>query len=42
MKIADMEMRVESARLLTYKAAALKDSHKPYTKVWFYSYISYY
>lgn len=35
MKIADMEVRLESARLLTYKAAALKDSKRPYTKVLF-------
>lgn len=27
-----METRLESARLLTYKAAALKDNKKPYTK----------
>jgi butyryl-CoA dehydrogenase len=33
MKIADMETRLESARLLTYKAAVLKDEKKPYTKV---------
>ena len=32
MKIADMETRLESARLLTYKAASLKDNKKPYTK----------
>lgn len=32
MKIADMEMRLESARLLNYKAACLKDNNKPYTK----------
>ena len=33
MKLADMEVRLESARLLTYKAAVLKDHKKPYTKV---------
>lgn len=33
MKLADMELRIESARLLMYKAAFLKDEHKPYTKV---------
>jgi butyryl-CoA dehydrogenase len=32
MKIADMEVRLESARLLNYKAACLKDNGKPYTK----------
>ena len=32
MKLADMEMRLESARLLTLKAASLKDNHKPFTK----------
>ncbi|XP_071848594.1 short-chain specific acyl-CoA dehydrogenase, mitochondrial-like [Apostichopus japonicus] len=32
MKLADMELRIESARLLMYKAAFLKDEHKPYTK----------
>lgn len=32
MKIADMETRTESARLLTYKAAALKDEKRPFTK----------
>ncbi|CAF0820562.1 unnamed protein product [Brachionus calyciflorus] len=32
MKIADMETRLESARLLTYKAAVLKDNKKPFTK----------
>ncbi|KAL7648935.1 UNVERIFIED_CONTAM: hypothetical protein RMT77_000870 [Armadillidium vulgare] len=31
-KIADMGLRIESARLLTYKAAALKDEGKPYSK----------
>jgi hypothetical protein len=34
MKIADMEVRLESARLLTYKAAVLKDNKKTYTKVY--------
>ena len=33
MKLADMEVRVESARLLTWKAAMLKDAGKPYVKV---------
>jgi len=32
MKIADMELRIESARLLNYKAACLKDNKKPFTK----------
>lgn len=32
-KLADMALRIESARLLTYKAAALKDAGKSYTKV---------
>lgn len=32
-KLADMELRLESARLLTWKAAMLKDANKPYTKV---------
>jgi len=31
-KIADMALRIESARLLNYKAAALKDKGRPYTK----------
>ncbi|XP_071480051.1 short-chain specific acyl-CoA dehydrogenase, mitochondrial-like [Diadema antillarum] len=31
-KLADMEVRVESARLLTWKAAMLKDAGLPYTK----------
>lgn len=31
-KIADMALRVESARLLTWRAAYLKDNAKPYTK----------
>lgn len=33
MKLSDMEMRLEAARLLTFKAAALKDAGKPFTKV---------
>ena len=33
MKLADMEVQIESARLLTWKAAMLKDSGQPYTKV---------
>ena len=32
-KLADMEVQIESARLLTWKAAMLKDSGKPFTKV---------
>ncbi|GFN73626.1 short-chain specific acyl-coa dehydrogenase, mitochondrial [Plakobranchus ocellatus] len=32
MKIADMETRLESARLLTWKAAMLKDAGKSFTK----------
>eukprot|EP00124_Ichthyophonus_hoferi_P004576 Ihof_evm1s522 gene=Ihof_evmTU1s522 len=32
LKLADMELRVESARLLTWKAAMLKDEGKDYTK----------
>lgn len=28
-----METRLESARLLTFKAAVLKDNKKPFTKV---------
>jgi butyryl-CoA dehydrogenase len=31
-KLADMETRLESARLLTHKAAMLRDSGKSYTK----------
>ncbi|CAG5098584.1 Oidioi.mRNA.OKI2018_I69.XSR.g15797.t1.cds [Oikopleura dioica] len=31
-KIADMEVKIESARLLNYKAATLKDNGMPYTK----------
>nr|KAG5702314.1 hypothetical protein BaRGS_002981 [Batillaria attramentaria] len=31
-KLADMELRLESARLLTWKAAMLKDAGKPFTK----------
>ena len=33
-----METRLESARLLTYKAAALKDNKKPFIKVTFNHY----
>lgn len=33
-KIADMAMKLESSRLLTWRAARLKDSDKPYTKVY--------
>jgi len=32
MKLADMETAVDSARLLTWRAAMLKDAGKPYTK----------
>jgi alkylation response protein AidB-like acyl-CoA dehydrogenase len=32
-KIADMALQIESARLLTWRAAALKDSGKPFSKV---------
>lgn len=31
-KLADMEVEIEAARLLTRKAAWLKDSHQPYSK----------
>ncbi|KAH3870784.1 hypothetical protein DPMN_033974 [Dreissena polymorpha] len=31
-KLADMEVQIESARLLTWKAAMLKDAKKPFTK----------
>ncbi|XP_076224591.1 activator-recruited cofactor subunit 42 isoform X2 [Nomia melanderi] len=31
-KIADMALKLESSRLLTWRAAVLKDSGKPYTK----------
>jgi butyryl-CoA dehydrogenase len=31
-KFADMETRLQAARLLTYQAAALKDAGKPFTK----------
>ena len=31
-KIADMAVRIESARLLMYKAAALKDAGQPFSK----------
>lgn len=31
-KIADMSLRIESARLLTWRAAWLKDNNQPYTK----------
>jgi len=31
-KLADMALQIESARLLIYKSAALKDSGRPYTK----------
>jgi len=32
-KIADMAMKIESSRLLMYKAAVLKDEDKPYSKL---------
>lgn len=32
-KIAEMALRIESARLLTHKAAALKDEGRPFSKV---------
>lgn len=31
-KLADISLRLESARLLTWRAAWLKDNKKPYTK----------
>lgn len=31
-KLADMALQLESARLLTWRAAWLKDNKKPYTK----------
>ena len=31
-KIADMSLRIESSRLLLYKAAAMKDAGKPFGK----------
>lgn len=31
-KLADMSLQLESARLLTWRAAWLKDNKKPYTK----------
>lgn len=32
-KIADMALQLESARLLTWRAAVLQDEGKPFTKV---------
>lgn len=32
-KLADMALALESARLLTWRAAMLKDNKKPFTKV---------
>lgn len=32
-KLANMAVALESARLLTWKAALLRDSKKPFTKV---------
>ena len=31
-KLADMSIRIDSARLLMYKAAMLKDAGRPYSK----------
>ena len=31
-KLADMAMKLDAARLLTYRAAYLKENHKPYSK----------
>ena len=31
-KLADMALKIETARLLIYKSAALKDAGRPYTK----------
>ena len=31
-KIADMEVKIESARMLNYKAACLKDNKQVFTK----------
>lgn len=33
MKLADMELRTESARLLTWKAAMLKDAGEPFSRM---------
>ena len=33
MKLADMEVKLDSARLLTWKAAMLKDAGENFTKV---------
>ena len=33
MKLSDMEVKLESARLLTWKAAMVKDEGKNFTKV---------
>ena len=33
MKLADMEVKIDAARLLTWQAAMLKDAGIPYTKV---------
>ena len=38
-KLADMELRIQSARLLMYKAALLKDADKPFTKVSHYLFL---
>lgn len=32
-KLADMALAIESARLLTWKSALLRDAKKPFTKV---------
>lgn len=37
MKLADMEVRLQSARLLNWKAAMLKDAGENFTKVCWYS-----
>lgn len=36
-KLADMALATESARLLTWKAAMLRDAKKPFTKVSLFS-----
>jgi alkylation response protein AidB-like acyl-CoA dehydrogenase len=33
-KLAQMAMRIDASRLLTWQAADLKDRKKPFTKVW--------
>lgn len=34
-----MSLKIESARLLTWRAAVLKDEHKPFTKVHIFYFI---